>query len=79
MAELSTIARPYAQGLLLALRDEQKGLKEAAELADAMDAVAQVVTTEEFVSVIGDPKLSSEQIYDLIITGLGGLVLPQEV
>ena len=79
MAELSTIARPYAQGLLLALRDEQKGLKEAAELADAMDAVAQVVTTDEFVSVIGDPKLSSEQIYDLILTGLGEEVLPVEV
>lgn len=79
MAELSTIARPYAHALLLALRDAKKGPEEAADLAAVLDGIAQVVTTPELVSVIGDPKLSSEQIYDLIVAGLGQVKLPEEV
>lgn len=78
MAELSTIARPYARALLLALRDVKKGPEEAADLAAVLDGIAQVVTTPELVSVIGDPKLSSEQIYDLIVAGLGQVKLPEE-
>ena len=78
MAELSTIARPYAHALLLALREGKKGPEEAADLAAVLDGIAQVVTTPELVSVIGDPKLSSEQIYDLIIAGLGQVKLPEE-
>lgn len=78
MAELSTIARPYAHALLLALREGKKGPEEAADLAAVLDGIAQVVTTPELVSVIGDPKLSSEQIYDLIIAGLGQTKLPEE-
>ena len=78
MAELSTIARPYAHALLLALREGKKGPEEAADLAAVLDGIAQVVTTPELVSVIGDPKLSSEQIYDLIIAGLGQTQLPEE-
>ena len=78
MAELSTIARPYAHALLLSLQDAQKGPEEAADLAAVLDGIAQVVTTPELVSVIGDPKLSSEQIYDLIIAGLGQVKLPEE-
>ena len=78
MAELSTIARPYAHALLLALRDAKKGPEEAADLAAVLDGIAQVVTTPELVSVIGDPKLSSEQIYDLIVAGLGQVKLPEE-
>lgn len=78
MAELSTIARPYAHALLLALHDAKKGPEEAADLAAVLDGIAQVVTTSELVSVIGDPKLSSEQIYDLIVAGLGQTKLPEE-
>lgn len=78
MAELSTIARPYAHAMLLALQDANKGPEEAADLAAVLDGIAQVVTTHELVSVIGDPKLSSEQIYDLIIAGLGQTKLPEE-
>ena len=78
MAELSTIARPYAHAMLLALHDANKGPEEAADLAAVLDGIAQVVTTPELVSVIGDPKLSSEQIYDLIIAGLGQTKLPEE-
>ena len=78
MAELSTIARPYAHALLLSLQDAKKGPEEAADLAAVLDGIAQVVTTPELVSVIGDPKLSSEQIYDLIIAGLGQVKLPEE-
>ncbi len=78
MAELSTIARPYAHALLLALRDAKKGPEEAADLAAVLDGIALVVTTPELVSVIGDPKLSSEQIYDLIVAGLGQVKLPEE-
>ena len=78
MAELSTIARPYAHAMLLALQDANKGPEEAADLAAVLDGIAQVVTTPELVSVIGDPKLSSEQIYDLIIAGLGQTKLPEE-
>ena len=78
MAELSTIARPYAQGLLLALSEQKKGPKEAADLAAVLDSFAQVVTTPELVSVIGDPKFSSEQLYDLILAGLGKGDIPAE-
>ncbi len=71
MAELSTIARPYAQALLLALRDAKKGPKEAADLAAVMDGIAQVVTAPELLSLIGEPKVSSEQICELILTTIG--------
>ncbi len=71
MAELSTIARPYAQALLLALRDANKGPKEAADLAAVMDGIAQVVTTPEIMSLVGEPKVSSEQICELIVAGVG--------
>ena len=64
--------------MLLALRDAKKGPEEAADLAAVLDGIAQVVTTPELVSVIGDPKLSSEQIYDLIVAGLGQVKLPEE-
>ena len=71
MAELSTIARPYAQGLLLALRDANKGPKEAAELAACIDGIAQVVSTPELASVIGDPKLTTDMLNELIVSALG--------
>lgn len=71
MAELSTIARPYAQGLIAALSDAKMGPKEAAELATYVDGIAEVVTSKEVVAVMGDPKLTNEQLYETIISVLG--------
>ena len=74
MAELSTIARPYAQGLLAALSEAKKGPKEAAELATCVDGIAEVVCSKDVVAVLGDPKLTSEQLYEMIVSVLGNNV-----
>lgn len=71
MAELSTIARPYAQGLLLALRDANKGPKEAAELVACIDGLTEIVVLPELVAAIGDPKLSNEQLFETIVAVAG--------
>lgn len=70
MAELSTIARPYAQGLWKAL-EESKGETKADAISAALDALAAVVLTPEVAQHLSDPKLKGEQILTLVQEALG--------
>ncbi len=63
MAELTTIARPYAQAVFkLAL--EQKRLKEWGE---TLRLLASIVETPEFSALIGNPKVTPQQLESLLM------------
>ena len=60
MAEIATIARPYAEALFKAT---SKDLNGAAVWVDALSAVAQNEQLQQFAD---SPKASTNQIFDLI-------------
>jgi F-type H+-transporting ATPase subunit delta len=60
MAELATIARPYAEALFKAT---SKDLNGAAVWVDALSAVAQNAQLQQFAD---SPRASTEQVFDLI-------------
>ncbi len=60
MAELATIARPYAEALFKAT---SKDLNGAAVWVDALSAVAQDAQLQQFAD---SPKASTDQVFDLI-------------
>jgi F-type H+-transporting ATPase subunit delta len=69
MAELATIARPYAEALFKA---SSKDLNGAAVWVDALSSVAQNAQLQQFVD---SPKASTDQVFDLI-AGVGKVDLP---
>lgn len=77
MAELSTIARPYAQGLFQALEARKAGAEDMVKVLEAVDGFASMSQNPEVVMLIGDPKLSNDQLFDLI-TGVVGSDIPAE-
>jgi len=62
MAELSTIARPYAQALFQSARAEGS-LPAWVETADELAALA---THPHVAEVVADPKLGTEQVFELL-------------
>jgi len=71
MAELSTIARPYAQGLLKAAVEAKLGKEQAEELACCVDAIAQAVASPDMAQIVGDPKVTDDALYDAVAGTLG--------
>jgi F-type H+-transporting ATPase subunit delta len=69
MAELATIARPYAEALFKAT---SKDLNGAAVWVDALSAVAQNAQLQQFAD---SPKASTDQVFDLI-SGVANVDLP---
>lgn len=69
MAELATIARPYAEALYKAT---SKDLNGAAVWVDALSAIAQNAQLQQFAD---SPKASTDQIVDLI-SGVAKTALP---
>ena len=69
MAELATIARPYAEALFKAT---SKDLNGAAVWVDALSAVAQNAQLQQFAD---SPKASTDQVFDLI-AGVAKIDLP---
>ncbi|MEG1969225.1 MAG: F0F1 ATP synthase subunit delta [Burkholderiaceae bacterium] len=69
MAELSTIARPYAEAFFEAAREGKSGAT-TAELLEVVDALAGIAIDPQVASLAGDPKLASDQLFDLIAGGL---------
>jgi F-type H+-transporting ATPase subunit delta len=67
MAELSTIARPYAEALFGVARADSAGLATWAELVAEM---AQAAAHPDVRSAIADPKLDNEQRVDLFVSTL---------
>lgn len=73
MAEISTIARPYAEALNAAVMDsKEEGLADKVLLA--LETLDQIVVDPALQDLINDPQVGSEQIYSL----LRGM-LPKEI
>ncbi|MDD4885678.1 MAG: F0F1 ATP synthase subunit delta [Thiomonas sp.] len=64
MAELATIARPYAEAAFAAVRDA--GVSPA-QAADTLDRIAQVTSDPALREVVGSPKVSARQLADLVL------------
>lgn len=77
MAELSTIARPYAHGLIQALKDRSAGAEDMARSLESLDALVVTVQNPQVAVLVGDPKLTDDQLFDLIVDVTGKL--PEEV
>jgi len=75
MAELSTVARPYAEALFSAARDDKAGLP---AWADLIGELAQVAAHPEVREAMSDPRLDDAQRAQLFI-GLTKSELPQAV
>ena len=74
MAELSTIARPYAEAAFRLARE----LKDLPGWIDALGRLASVVSRPEAQAVLGNPKLSATQMADLIGDTSGQLTSEQK-
>jgi len=62
MAELATIARPYAEALFKA-----QGQTSPRELADQLDALGQVASLHELRQFADNPKVKADAVYDVIV------------
>lgn len=69
MAELATIARPYADALFKASAGDLEGA------ATWVDQLAAISTNPQLQQFAGDPNVSSEQVFDLV-SGLTSPALP---
>jgi len=67
MAEIATVARPYAQAAFRLARDNNA----LAAWAEQLDLAAAVVRDQEMALLLGSPRLSPDQKADLIIE-IGG-------
>jgi len=61
MAEINTIARPYAEALFRVAKKDQ-----LARWASFLEDLAQIATNPAMQGIIGDPRVSPEQIYSII-------------
>lgn len=71
MAELSTIARPYAEALFRVATEDRgaDALKKWSELVANMSAVA---ADPDMRRVMGDPRVSGDQVYGVFIGAITG-------
>ena len=70
MAELATIARPYAEALFKASASD---LNAAAVWVDALNEIAENPQLQQF---SGDPKVTAAQVFD-VIAGVARVALPE--
>jgi len=75
MAELSTIARPYAEALFDAARNDAPA---ATQWQAAIDALAAFLADADVSSALSNPQLSDARRFELI-AGLYGQALPLQV
>jgi len=73
MAELATIARPYAEALFKASAGE-----DARTLADQLETLAQVAGHAQLRQFADSPKVSAAQVFELV-TGVARLALAPKV
>ncbi|MFT0534411.1 F0F1 ATP synthase subunit delta [Castellaniella hirudinis] len=74
MAELSTIARPYAEALFEAVRNDAQGLE---SWSGVLSLLAQVSSLPDVQEAMGDPRLNDAQRAQLL-TGLVPQALPDQ-
>ena len=61
MAELATIARPYAEALFKSSQADLNGTSQW------LDALAAVTGNPQLLQYAGDPKVTDQQVYDLVV------------
>ncbi len=66
MAELSTIARPYAEALFAAASSDKSAAGVLDQWLTVVAEMAAVAQHAEVAQVVGDPKLGGPQVYDLV-------------
>ncbi len=76
MAELSTIARPYAEALFAAATAAGQGT--AAQWLPALDAISALVAQPAVAEGLSNPRLSDDNRYELL-SGLYGQSVPAPV
>jgi F-type H+-transporting ATPase subunit delta len=72
MAEINTIARPYAEALFRVAKKDQR-----AKWLSLLESLALIATNPEMQAVVGDPRLSGDQLYS-VIEGVMGAPLDPE-
>ncbi len=70
MAELATIARPYAEALFKSARTD------LAATADWLDAIAAVAGNAQLQQFAGNPRATPAQVFDLV-SGVAKVALPE--
>jgi F-type H+-transporting ATPase subunit delta len=76
MAELLTIARPYAEAAFKLATDASLGAdttKSLASWSDALGRLSTVVTRPELQALLGNPKVSSAQLVTLVGEAAGSI------
>ena len=63
MAELATIARPYAEALFKAVAPA-----DAAAVADELEAVAAIAVHPQLLEFAADPRVGAAQVHDLVVS-----------
>ncbi|MDO5530447.1 F0F1 ATP synthase subunit delta [Sutterella sp.] len=71
MAELSTIARPYAEGLMQALEERKASAQDKASVLEAVAQLAQAARDPLVAQLAGDPGLSEDQVYGVLEGTIG--------
>ena len=66
MAELSTIARPYAEALFAAAASDKSADGVLEQWLPVVNELAAVAGHPEVARVVSDPKLGAGQVYDLV-------------
>ncbi len=66
MAELSTIARPYAEALFAAAASDKSAAGVLEQWLPLVAEMAAVARHPEVARVVNDPKLGGEQVYGLV-------------
>jgi F-type H+-transporting ATPase subunit delta len=60
MAELATIARPYAEALFKSSKDDLGGTQQW------LDALAAVASNTQLLQFAGNPKVTDQQVFDVV-------------
>jgi F-type H+-transporting ATPase subunit delta len=66
MAELSTIARPYAEALFAAASSDRSAAGVLDQWLGVVAEMAAVAGNDDVQRVVNDPNLGSSQVYDLV-------------
>lgn len=73
MAEISTLARPYAKAVFELARDEGK----LAEWSALLAGVAAAVSDKQVAAAIGHPAVGRGQLADVLVQAMGGKATDQ--
>ena len=74
MAELATIARPYAEALFRVAAADSAGMP-LATWSEQIDNLAAVAADPSMRQLIGDPRVTPDQLYDVFVGAAGGVPL----